>query len=57
MSDTVKSPCTEVCIIDEKSGYCEGCLRTPDEIAGWPRMRDEEKLEVLTSLRDRKIAG
>ena len=30
----VPSPCTRVCVIDPVSGFCRGCLRTLDEIAG-----------------------
>ena len=34
MSD-IESPCILVCSIDIKTGYCFGCGRTGDEIAGW----------------------
>ena len=36
----VPSPCVSVCQMDEASGYCEGCLRTIDEIMDWG-LRDE----------------
>jgi predicted Fe-S protein YdhL (DUF1289 family) len=29
--------------MDAASGYCEGCLRTIDEIAGWSKADDEER--------------
>jgi hypothetical protein len=31
----VASPCIDICVMSEKTGLCEGCLRTLDEIAGW----------------------
>jgi hypothetical protein len=33
----VASPCVGVCVIDG-DGWCEGCGRTLDEIAGWLSM-------------------
>ncbi len=29
------SPCMSVCVMDEGSGLCRGCLRTLEEIAQW----------------------
>lgn len=29
------SPCIGICRMDEATGWCEGCLRTLDEIAVW----------------------
>ena len=31
----VPSPCISVCRMDAVTGWCEGCFRTLDEIAGW----------------------
>ena len=50
----VASPCINVCRMDPRSGYCEGCLRTIDEIACWSGYSDEEKLAVLAKLPRRK---
>ena len=50
----VPSPCTKVCVLDPKSGYCCGCLRTVDEIAAWPDFSDEEKLALLARLEERR---
>ncbi len=47
---SIPSPCTKVCELDPKSGYCRGCLRTIDEIAGWLDFSDEEKLSLLARL-------
>ena len=50
------SPCVRVCIVDGPSGYCLGCGRTIDEIAGWSRMSDAERSRVMAELPAR-LAG
>jgi len=48
------SPCTSLCVIDQTTGYCEGCFRTWDEIARWSAMTAEEKRSVLASIHERR---
>jgi len=55
MTDEVKSPCNELCLIDEETGLCTGCLRTCDEIALWATYTNEQKKNVLSKIKDRKI--
>ena len=43
---TVPSPCVGVCRMSPSTGWCEGCFRTIDEIAGWSRSTDDEKVAV-----------
>jgi uncharacterized protein len=50
------SPCINVCRMDEPSGWCEGCLRTLDEIAAWSRMDDAAKRAVWLRLSQRRVA-
>lgn len=50
----VASPCIDVCRMDAKSGYCEGCRRTLDEIAGWSAYSAAQKRAVLARLPARK---
>jgi predicted Fe-S protein YdhL (DUF1289 family) len=50
----VKSPCINVCRMDARTGYCEGCLRTIDEIACWSGYTDEDKLAVIAKLAARR---
>jgi len=50
----VRSPCTSVCRLDPRTGLCEGCLRTIDEIAAWSSMSDEAKRAVWVQLRLRR---
>lgn len=47
------SPCILVCSIDETSGYCIGCGRTRDEIAGWTSFTDAERRTLMDALPDR----
>ena len=53
-SGEVKSPCNELCLIDEDTGLCIGCLRTSEEIADWGSYTDEQKLNVLNEIKKRK---
>jgi predicted Fe-S protein YdhL (DUF1289 family) len=46
----VPSPCINVCRMDKASGWCEGCLRTIDEIRGWSTYDDTEKRAVWDTL-------
>ncbi|MGP1677336.1 MAG: DUF1289 domain-containing protein [Burkholderiales bacterium] len=52
----VASPCVNVCRMDAKSGYCEGCCRTLEEIASWSVYGPAEKRKVLALLVARKAA-
>ena len=54
---TVASPCTSVCRMDERTGWCEGCLRTLDEIAGWSTFDDADKRRVWQLLDRRRAIG
>ena len=42
----VPSPCNNVCRIDPATGWCEGCLRTLDEIAAWGGLDQGAKWRV-----------
>ena len=35
MTEQAVSPCVNICQINPETGYCIGCMRTIDEIAGW----------------------
>ena len=48
------SPCISICKLNKSTGYCDGCFRTEDEIALWPSMSEEDKLNMLNILRQRK---
>ena len=40
------SPCISVCRMTEKTGLCEGCFRTIDEITGWGHRAPQAKRDV-----------
>ncbi len=49
----VPSPCQSVCVMHPTTGWCEGCMRTLDEIAAWSRMDNPAKLAVWSQLPQR----
>jgi uncharacterized protein len=51
----IPSPCISVCRMDERSGWCEGCLRTIDEIAAWSTLSDGAKRSVWKQLGARRV--
>jgi uncharacterized protein len=55
MNPPVPSPCINICRMDAPSGWCEGCLRTLEEIADWGRMSEEAKRQLWAELRQRRI--
>jgi predicted Fe-S protein YdhL (DUF1289 family) len=57
MAQDVPSPCSSVCRMDRLSGFCEGCLRTIPEIAGWSKMEDETRRHVWRAIELRAKAG
>jgi len=52
----IMSPCMNVCIMNEETGYCQGCYRTLDEIADWGRFSAREKRAVVQTLDRRRQA-
>lgn len=46
----VPSPCRSICKMDRETGYCEGCLRTIEEIAAWSNADDAQRRRVWTML-------
>jgi predicted Fe-S protein YdhL (DUF1289 family) len=51
------SPCISVCAIEPSTGFCRGCFRTIQEIAGWTMMTKSERLAVLGRLPERRATG
>ena len=42
----ILSPCIGTCRLGA-DGFCEGCLRTGEEIARWISMSDNERLRIM----------
>lgn len=51
----IASPCTGVCQLQSSSGYCQGCLRTLDEIAAWGQADESYKRAVMLQLAQREL--
>jgi predicted Fe-S protein YdhL (DUF1289 family) len=52
----VTSPCISVCRMHPGTGWCEGCLRTLDEIAAWSTLDDRARRVVWKLLPARRAA-
>ncbi len=52
----VPSPCHSVCSINAKTGLCDGCFRTCDEITVWGTADDVLKRQVWTLIEQRMVA-
>ncbi|MEL6103540.1 MAG: DUF1289 domain-containing protein [Pseudomonadota bacterium] len=50
---TIASPCTGVCKLDDATGWCLGCGRTGDEIAGWRDRPQAARQAVWAQIPDR----
>ncbi len=42
----ILSPCIGICRLDD-DGFCEGCLRSGDEIARWVGMGEHERRRIV----------
>jgi len=51
------SPCVDLCMIDETSGFCMGCWRTSEEIAMWDRFSPYRRTKILAELISRRKLG
>ena len=54
-ASAVPSPCVGICRMHGLTGWCEGCLRTIDEIAMWSQMMDRDRLAVWKLLPQRRV--
>ena len=50
----VVSPCVNICRMNAATGWCEGCARSIDEIAGWGSADDASRQAVLARLPQRR---
>lgn len=55
-TENIPSPCISVCRMSSLTGWCEGCFRSRDEIAGWSQSSDGGKRAVW-DLIEQRIAG
>lgn len=50
----IRTPCVQVCAIDDDSGLCLGCFRSLAEIAGWARLGDDARAAIMDDLPARR---
>jgi predicted Fe-S protein YdhL (DUF1289 family) len=50
----IRTPCIQVCVLDEDSGLCLGCFRTLEEIADWARLGDPARAALMARLPARR---
>jgi predicted Fe-S protein YdhL (DUF1289 family) len=50
----VPSPCVSLCKMSQDTGFCEGCMRTIDEIIAWSTASNQFKREVWVEIRRRE---
>ena len=43
----IESPCIGVCVMDEVTGFCQGCYRTINEIKQWWDLDNTQKQAVV----------
>nr|WP_295770416.1 DUF1289 domain-containing protein [Rhodoferax sp.] len=53
MAEEIPSPCISVCRMDLQRTYCEGCLRSIDEIRVWRGSNDLEKKAIWALIAER----
>ncbi len=49
----IESPCVNICVMDDATGWCLGCARTIDEIAGWSSGSAAWRDAVMATLPER----
>lgn len=50
----IASPCINLCRMDPRTGWCEGCHRSIDEIAAWSGLDEAGKAAVWAQLPGRQ---
>jgi predicted Fe-S protein YdhL (DUF1289 family) len=48
--DEIQSPCVKICVVHPEARICTGCYRSIEEIAGWGRMTNEQRAEIIEDL-------
>ena len=51
----IKSPCVNVCILDEEGKVCIGCKRSVEEIMKWTNFSKKDRTNILIALKNRKL--
>jgi len=54
-TQSIQTPCVNICVIDTETAQCIGCGRTRPEIAGWLSMSSDERQLIMAEL-DQRVA-
>jgi hypothetical protein len=46
----VESPCVNLCVLDQPTGWCRGCGRTGEEIGHWSAADEPARRAILHRL-------
>jgi predicted Fe-S protein YdhL (DUF1289 family) len=52
--EPVESPCINICELGD-GNICSGCYRSLDEIACWSYASDEQRRNIVSNTRQRKL--
>ncbi len=53
----IPSPCIQICRLDPFEDVCVGCFRTADEIASWASYSDEQRRQIMGTLKERRATA
>jgi hypothetical protein len=54
MRDSVHSPCVRNCCLDDND-ICLGCFRSMHEIIHWSESSAEERLNIISNAKERRV--
>lgn len=46
----MRSPCVELCGFDARTGWCQGCGRSREEVRRWRNLRPGDARRVMSEL-------
>lgn len=46
----IMTPCRSQCVVDWELQYCQGCLRSLEEIAAWRDLDHDDRLLIIKEL-------
>ncbi len=55
--EPLPSPCVQICRIDARTGWCEGCWRRLEEIGGWMTMDEDARWAVWRRIAQRRATA
>ena len=53
ITQPIKTPCIQVCMVDGETGWCLGCGRSLREIAEWTKYTDQKRSDLIKESQSR----